>query len=167
MSLPSLARSLGRDPALAFGLAVLNPATLLHGVGGAHNDVLMAGLLVAGLALAKRNRPVLGIVLCALAASVKVPAALGIIYIGWDWVGTARVCPRARETGCHRGADRRRPSWGPCRSSRDSDGGGSRTCRAPGSVRSWMAPATGSGIFLTDVMHVRRDLGGRAERAVA
>ena len=27
-------------------------------------------------------------VLCALAAAIKVPAALGIIYIGWDWLGT-------------------------------------------------------------------------------
>ena len=96
VALPSLARSMGRDPARAFGLAVLNPATILHGVGGAHNDVLMAGLLVAGLALAKRKRPVLGIVMCALAASVKVPAALGIIYIGWDWVS-----PRLRSAnGC-------------------------------------------------------------------
>ena len=30
-----------------------------------------------------------GVVLCALAAAIKVPAALGIVYIGWEWLGWA------------------------------------------------------------------------------
>jgi hypothetical protein len=84
---PKLAEACGRDPASAFTLAVLNPITLLHLIGGAHNDALMLGLLVAGVALAKRGRPVLGIVVCTLAAAIKVPAAVGILYIGWDWLG--------------------------------------------------------------------------------
>ncbi len=86
--IPKLAEACGRDPATAFTLAVLNPITLLHLIGGAHNDALMLGLLVAGVALAKRGRPVLGIVVCTLAAAIKVPAAVGILYIGWDWLGT-------------------------------------------------------------------------------
>jgi alpha-1,6-mannosyltransferase len=86
---PKLAEACGRDPATAFALAVLNPITLLHLIGGAHNDALMLGLLVAGVAMAKRGRPVLGILICTLAAAIKVPAAVGILYIGWDWVGTA------------------------------------------------------------------------------
>jgi hypothetical protein len=86
--IPKLAEACGRDPATAFTLAVLNPITLLHLIGGAHNDALMLGLLVAGVALAKRGRPVLGIVICTLAAAIKVPAAVGILYIGWDWVGS-------------------------------------------------------------------------------
>ena len=40
---------------MAFGLAVLNPAVLLVLLGGAHNDALMLGLLVAGCALARRH----------------------------------------------------------------------------------------------------------------
>jgi len=86
--LPTLARSVRRDEATVFCLAVLNPVTLLHLVAGAHNDALMLGLLVAGLACAKRDRPVVGVVLCTLAAAVKVPAALGVLYIGWHWLGT-------------------------------------------------------------------------------
>jgi hypothetical protein len=86
--IPKLAEACGRDPATAFTLAVLNPITLLHLLGGAHNDALMLGLLVAGVALAKRGRPVLGIVVCTLAVGIKVPAAVGILYIGWDWLGT-------------------------------------------------------------------------------
>jgi alpha-1,6-mannosyltransferase len=31
---------------------------------------------------------VLGIVVCTLAVAIKVPAAVGILYIGWDWLGT-------------------------------------------------------------------------------
>ena len=83
----SLARSVGRDPARAVLLAVGSPLVLTALVGGAHNDALMAGLLVAGLAVARRIGPVPGVVLCALAAGVKAPALLGVVFIGWNWPG--------------------------------------------------------------------------------
>ncbi len=88
VSIPVLARSEGRDPSVAFCLAVLNPLVLLCFVGGLHNDALMVGLLVAGLALARRGHPVLGVVLCALGAQVKAPCFLGVVLIGWEWAGT-------------------------------------------------------------------------------
>jgi len=87
-----LARSVGADPGRAFALAVLNPLVLLYLVGGAHNDAVMLGLLVAGVA-AGRRWPVAGVVLCALAAAVKAPAFLGVVYVGWGWAGPA---PRLR-----------------------------------------------------------------------
>ncbi len=83
--LPTLARSVGRDPALVVVLGAGSPLVLETLVGGAHNDALMLGLLVAGLAVWQRYGPVPGIVLCALAAGVKIPAALGIVAIGWNW----------------------------------------------------------------------------------
>jgi hypothetical protein len=82
---PVLARSLGRDPAAALALAVLNPLVLLVLLGGAHNDALMLGLLVAGCAAARRNHVLIGLVLCALAAEIKVPALIGALFIGWWW----------------------------------------------------------------------------------
>jgi alpha-1,6-mannosyltransferase len=82
-----LARSFGRDPAPAVALAVLNPLVLLVLLGGAHNDALMLGLLVAGCAEARRNHFLIGLSLCALAAEVKVPALLGALFIGWWWSG--------------------------------------------------------------------------------
>ncbi len=85
--LPRLARSYGLDGSKAFVLVVLNPLVLLHLVAGSHNDALMMGLLVAGLALARERHPVAGIVVCALGALVKVPAVVGVVYIGWDWLG--------------------------------------------------------------------------------
>jgi hypothetical protein len=47
----------------------------------------MLGLLMAGLALARRVGTVPGIILCALAAGVKSPAALGVLFLGWVWAG--------------------------------------------------------------------------------
>jgi len=152
-AIPSLARSLGRDAAYAFTVAVLNPVTILHLVGGAHNDALMLGFLMCGLAVAKRGRPVLGIVLCALAAAVKVPAAIGILYIGWDWLGTglsvrARVRPvltaglvGAAVMGALSLVTGLGWSW-------------VLNLATPGTVRSWVAPATGAGILLTDTAHL-------------
>jgi alpha-1,6-mannosyltransferase len=82
-----LARSLGRDPTVAVTLAVLNPLVLLDLLGGAHNDALMLGLLVSGCALGRRGNTVTGLVLCTLAAEVKIPALIGVVFIGWWWAG--------------------------------------------------------------------------------
>ncbi|MGA2835811.1 MAG: polyprenol phosphomannose-dependent alpha 1,6 mannosyltransferase MptB [Acidimicrobiales bacterium] len=84
---PKLARLYHRDGAELFTLMVLNPVTMFHLIGGGHNDALMVGLLVAGLTMAKEKRPIVGIVLCALATAIKAPAAIGIVYIGWSWLG--------------------------------------------------------------------------------
>jgi hypothetical protein len=92
---------LAADPSRALWLAVANPLVLLHGVGGAHNDLLMAGLLTAGLVLgASAGRvPALtsrdtGLALAAaaivLAALVKAPAAAGLAFVPF-LVPTARI----------------------------------------------------------------------------
>ena len=70
---------------------VLNPVTLLHLIGGAHNDALMLGLLVAGLRRPRRSDPIVGIVLCALATAIKAPAAFGILYVGLELARAAGV----------------------------------------------------------------------------
>lgn len=50
--LPRLARAVGAPASAAVWLALLSPLTAVHLVGGAHNDALMVGLVVAALALA-------------------------------------------------------------------------------------------------------------------
>jgi hypothetical protein len=82
-----LARSLRRDPAQAILIGAGSPLVLTSLVAGAHNDALMAGLLLAGLAVARRFGTIPGILLCALAAGVKSPAALGVLFLGWVWAG--------------------------------------------------------------------------------
>jgi alpha-1,6-mannosyltransferase len=84
---PTLARALRRDPAEAILLGVGSPLVLTSIISGAHNDALMIGLLMAGLAVAQRVGMVPGLILCALAAGVKAPAVLGILFLGWVWAG--------------------------------------------------------------------------------
>jgi hypothetical protein len=96
VAVPRLARMHGADPGRALWLAVLNPLVALELIAAGHNDVLMAALLVAGITAALSGRPVLGIVLCALAATLKLPALAGAVFIAIAWVReepgtTARV----------------------------------------------------------------------------
>ncbi len=82
-----LARTAGRDPARALALSLLNPVTLLAIVADANEHIVMIGLLAAGIALSRRGRPILALLVCILAAAVKAPALLGIAYVGWAWPG--------------------------------------------------------------------------------
>jgi alpha-1,6-mannosyltransferase len=84
---PRLASLYHRDKAELFTLVILNPVTILHLVAGAHNDALMLGLLLAGIVAAKEKRPIVGILLVSLATAIKAPAAIGLLYIGWSWLG--------------------------------------------------------------------------------
>lgn len=83
---PRLARARGSDPALATWLALCSPLTLLYLVGGGHNDALMAGLLVAGVTLALRRRPLLAIAVCSVAATIKLPALAAVPLIAICWL---------------------------------------------------------------------------------
>jgi hypothetical protein len=76
-----LARALGADPDRAAWWALLNPLVLLGLVAAAHNDLLMIGLVLAGVSFAIERRLLLGVALCALAATIKLPAAAAIPFI--------------------------------------------------------------------------------------
>ena len=148
--MPVLARGLGFDAGHAFVLCLLNPLVVLTVVGGAHNDGLMMALLVAGLALAVKKHPVLGIIACALAASIKAPAALGIVYIAWEWLGPNQpVRMRLRPLAVAgildgRGAGRLTVVSG-------LGLGWVKNLDTPGTVRSWVAPATGLGMGIAAI----------------
>jgi hypothetical protein len=152
-AVPSIARSFGRDEATAFSLAVLNPLILLNLVAGEHNDALMLGFLLSGYALFKRGRPVLGIFLCGIAAAVKIPGFIGVIYIGWEWLGPGRSVK-----------ERVRPMIGAfaiagvaMAASSQLAGVGWRWVAGlsnPDSVRSWLDPATGLGLLAGQVANL-------------
>jgi hypothetical protein len=84
-ALAMLAKDLGADPALAVALGIGNPLTLLHVLGGIHNDGLMMALLLVGVYLARRRRRWAALVLITAAAAVKLPAAAGLVFLGWNW----------------------------------------------------------------------------------
>ena len=84
-ALPRLARRAGADPDHALWLGAANPLVICHFVSGAHNDAMMIGLMLAGLAIAltgSRPAVVCGAVLIVTASAVKVPALLALAYLG-------------------------------------------------------------------------------------
>ncbi len=99
VSLPRLARHLGTDPGVALWLGVLSPLALFGFISSGHNDALMVGLLVAGVTLAVDGRFLPGVALCAVAATVKLPAALAIVFLLVDHVVAYRDVRRWRVVG--------------------------------------------------------------------
>jgi hypothetical protein len=103
IGVPRLAPRCRVDPGQAVWLGVLNPLVLLHVVGGVHNDALMAALLLTGLLLASGHRRdpsapawrvAAAVVAVTLAALVKAPAALALVYFAPRWA--ARIRSRYR-----------------------------------------------------------------------
>jgi alpha-1,6-mannosyltransferase len=87
---PRVARSLGTDRGVAVWLAVACPLVMLSLIAAGHNDALMIGLLAAGVSVALRGNPLAGVALCALAATIKVPALVGAVFIAVAWARAER-----------------------------------------------------------------------------
>ena len=75
-----LASARGIEPRAAAAFVALNPLVLVHVVGGAHNDGLMALLMILGVALVASARPASGGVAMIAGLAVKVAAALPIPF---------------------------------------------------------------------------------------
>lgn len=86
---PRLAFHCGIDGARALWLGVLNPLVLLLFVVSEHNDALMVGLMIAGLALVAERRPVLGILLITAAIAIKPIAMVALPFAGLLWAGAS------------------------------------------------------------------------------
>ncbi|BBX11062.1 membrane protein [Mycobacterium novum] len=87
---PQVARRVGGSAPAALYLAVLNPLVIIHLMGGVHNEMLMVGLMVAGIALTLQGRPLAGISLVALAAAVKATAVIALPFLVWVWMRRLR-----------------------------------------------------------------------------
>lgn len=79
-ALPRLATLTDLDPVVVSAAVLPSPLVLAHGVGGAHNDLLMAGLATAALVLATRSWAA-GAVLGGLAAAVKLPGGVVCVAV--------------------------------------------------------------------------------------
>jgi alpha-1,6-mannosyltransferase len=78
--LPALARRCGVPPARAVWLALACPLVPIHLVSGVHNDAVMVGLVVAGLASAAGRRFLLAGLLFGLAVGVKATAVVVVPF---------------------------------------------------------------------------------------
>lgn len=83
---PRVARHVGADGAIALWICVLNPLVIVHLMGGVHNEMLMVGLMMAGIALTFSGRHVLGVTLIAVAVAVKATAVLALPFMVWVWM---------------------------------------------------------------------------------
>lgn len=94
-AIPGLTRHLGGRTSIAMWLTVANPLVLALGIGGAHNDVLMVGLMAAGVLMVLDRRHLTGFALLALATAVKATAFLVVPFLVWVWA--ARLSGPARQ----------------------------------------------------------------------
>jgi alpha-1,6-mannosyltransferase len=83
---PRMAHHLGTSGALALWICVLNPLVLIHLMGGVHNEMLMVGLMAAGIALTFQGRHVLGVVLITVGIAVKATAGISLPFLVWVWM---------------------------------------------------------------------------------
>jgi len=114
---PRVACRVGGTAPAALYLAVLNPLVIIHLMGGVHNEMLMVGLMIAGIALTLDGRHLAGITLVALAAAVKATAVIALPFLVWVWMrrlrhehrGSARLDegePKLEPRHEHRGSAR-------------------------------------------------------------
>jgi alpha-1,6-mannosyltransferase len=83
---PRVARHVGANGAVALWICVLNPLVIIHLMGGVHNEMLMVGLMMAGIAFTFAGRHIAGCVLIAVAVAVKATAILALPFMVWVWV---------------------------------------------------------------------------------
>jgi hypothetical protein len=138
VSLPRLARYLGTDPGIALWLGALSPLALFSFIASGHNDALMMGLLLAGVTLAVEGRLAWGVALCALAATVKLPAAAAIVFLAVDQFQTARGTRRWRVLAEGLGWTWLGPS----------------ALHVPTELKVLSTPAVALGVFFSHLLHV-------------
>lgn len=154
---PRLARRAGRDPGTASWLLVASPFVMAQCVGGMHNDVVMAGLGLAALAVTRRGRWVAGAALIGLAAAIKIPGGLlGVGVVLLSLTPTAGLAARVRRTA-QVGAVALTTLFGLGTVSGVGDGW-IGALRVPLAIHSWLSVST----VLGDLVHDRaliQDLG--------
>ena len=108
-ALPVLARAVDGWLTRCLWLGVASPLTIVLGIGGGHNDMLMVGLTLVGLAVATRpGLPALaaGAAVIGVAVMIKSPAALAVPFTVplWLWSNNADRSPRQILRACATGA---------------------------------------------------------------
>ncbi|MCW1958793.1 MAG: alpha-(1-_6)-mannopyranosyltransferase A [Mycobacterium sp.] len=83
---PRVARHVGANGAVALWICALNPLVIIHLMGGVHNEMLMVGLMMAGIAFTFAGRHIAGCALIAVAVAVKATAVLALPFMVWVWV---------------------------------------------------------------------------------
>jgi alpha-1,6-mannosyltransferase len=83
---PRIARHVGANGPIALWVCVLNPLVIIHLMGGVHNEMLMVGLMAAGIALTFERRHIAGVAVIAVGTAVKATAGLALPFMVWVWM---------------------------------------------------------------------------------
>ena len=89
---PRIARHIGANVPIALWICALNPLVIIHLMGGVHNEMLMVGLMTAGIALTLKSRHIAGIALIAVGVAVKATAGIALPFMVWVWM--RHMCER-------------------------------------------------------------------------
>jgi alpha-1,6-mannosyltransferase len=89
---PRIARHIGANAPIALWICALNPLVIIHLMGGVHNEMLMVGLMTAGIALTLNSRHIAGIALIAVGVAVKATAGIALPFMVWVWM--RHMCER-------------------------------------------------------------------------
>jgi alpha-1,6-mannosyltransferase len=81
-----ISRHIGANGPAALWICVLNPLVIVHLMGGVHNEMLMVGVMMAGIALALDRHPVAGVGVVGVAVAVKATAGLALPFLVWIWM---------------------------------------------------------------------------------
>lgn len=81
-----VARHVGANGAIALWICVLNPLVIVHLMGGVHNEMLMIGLMMAGIVLTFSRHHISGVALIAVAVAIKATAMLALPFMVWVWM---------------------------------------------------------------------------------
>ncbi|GEE03351.1 alpha-(1-_6)-mannopyranosyltransferase A [Gordonia spumicola] len=89
-AVPRIAAHFGASRRRGLWFALLNPMLLIHLVGGPHAELLLMGVLAAGVALVLDGRHVLGLLVLGCAGSLKVTAFIAVPFVVWIWIDHRR-----------------------------------------------------------------------------
>jgi alpha-1,6-mannosyltransferase len=84
-ALPRLVKHLGGNLPVTMWLAIASPMTVIHLVGGPHNDLLMLGFLTTGVLATLERKHALAVVLVTIGMLIKPTGAVALPFLVWVW----------------------------------------------------------------------------------
>lgn len=150
-AVPRLARQHGISEAKAVWLSVANPLVIMHFVAGGHNDALMTGLLLAGLAVAGMGYSLGGAALIGVAASVKPIALLALPFVGLIRSGTVSTLGR-RVVDWILVTVAAVAAFAVTSLLTGTGVGWISSLSAPGEVKTWLSPPTALGMIIGGIL---------------
>lgn len=146
----SIARHHGISDIAALWLGIMNPLVIMHFVAGAHNDSLMVGFICAGIAVALRRHWMLGTILVTLGLGIKPVALVALPFIAFIAAGTRSRWAARFQYFVRVGVVSVLTLLVTALFAQVTPFGWISALSTPGTVQSWLSPATAVGMLWGD-----------------